>query len=99
MAKQQFNDACKIAEILGGKFKTKIQDVAIHYIINQYKELFDSKGNQDLKSIEKSFVWFTKNLFEFKQKHLDLFPQYWGVICFLINEFCCEASIHVMNVL
>lgn len=53
----------------------------------------------DLKSIEKRFVWFTKTVHEFKQKHLDLYPVYWGTICYIVNEFCCETSIHVLKVL
>ncbi len=57
------------------------------------------KPNNDIGSVEKRFIWFTKALYEFKVKYLHVYPKHWGVLCFIINEFCCEISVHVARVL
>lgn len=86
-------DACFLIEVFGSDFKKEIVKMAVNHILTPYKELFERRDQKNIDSIEKRFVWFSRNLQDFKNKYSDIFPHYWGILCFIVNEFCGETSI------
>lgn len=77
----------------------EIIGIATESLITPYKETHQSVESKDVKNMEKRYVWFTRALKEFKKKSEDLFPHYWGVQCFILNEFCVETSLQVTEML
>lgn len=73
--------------------------MAINIILEPYKELYERRDTKNIISIEKRFVWFSRTLNDFKNKYQKIFPHYWGILCFIVNEFCGETSIHVSEIL
>lgn len=61
--------------------------------------MYERKESKNLESIEKRFVWFSRSLNDFKNKYAEIFPHHWGILCFIVNEFCGETSIHVSEIL
>ncbi len=57
------------------------------------------KPTNDISNLEKRFLWFTKTFHEFKSKYFSIFPKHWGVLCYIVNEFCCEISVYVAKIL
>lgn len=92
-------DACILIEALGSDFKEKIIAMAVDSVLSSYKDLFERRDNKTLDSIEKRYVWFTRQLQDFKNTHVSIFPHYWGILCFIVNEFCGITSIHVSQIL
>ena len=68
---------------------------SVAFVLDQYKDIFDTKLSYDLSSLEKRYIWFTKTFYEFKAKYFNIYPRHWGVLCYIVNEFCCEISIYV----
>lgn len=89
----------KLAESIGNKFPQDIIQTTVNHIISQYKETFEIKTNNEITNLEKKYIWFTKQIHEFKSKCLKYYPRHWGVLCFIINEFSGELSIHVTKIL
>ena len=64
-----------------------------------YRELYDQRDQQTLDNIEKRYIWFNRALKDFKTKTEDIFPHYWGIQCFIVNEFCGITSIQINEIL
>lgn len=92
-------DACVLVEALGHDFKEKVVDMAVDCVLSSYKELFERRDNKTLDSIEKRYVWFGRQLQDFRNTYISIFPHYWGILCFIVNEFCGITSIHVSQIL
>lgn len=92
-------DACLLAEALGKASKDEIINMAVETVLSGYRELYERRDNKTLDSIEKRYSWFVRTLGDFKSKYLAIFPHYWGILCFIINEFCGLTSIHVNEIL
>ena len=73
--------------------------MAIESVLEPYKELYERRDNQSIESIEKRYAWFSRALGDFKSKYGKIFPHYWGILCFIINEFCGITSLHVSDIL
>ena len=73
--------------------------MAVDSILIPYRELYERWDTKNLQSIEKWYVWFSRALNDFRNKYIDIFPHYWGILCFIVNEFCGETSIHVSEIL
>lgn len=92
-------DACLLAEALGKSSKDEIINMAVETVLSGYRELYERRDNKTLDSIEKRYAWFVRTLADFKSKYITIFPHYWGILCFIINEFCGLTSIHVNEIL
>jgi len=92
-------DACLLAEALGKQSKNDIIKMAVDTVLHGYRELFERRDNKTIDSIEKRYAWFLRTLADFKSKYIEIFPHYWGILCFIINEFCGLTSIHVNEIL
>ncbi len=92
-------NACLLVEALGQNFKSNVIKMAENTVLGPYIELFDRRDNKSMESIEKRYVWFSRALNDFKNKHAKIFPHYWGILCFIVNEFCCITSVHVSEIL
>ena len=92
-------DACLLAEALGKTSKDEIINMAVETVLSGYRELYERRDNKTIDSIDKRYAWFVRALADFKSKYLAIFPHYWGILCFIINEFCGLTSIHVNEIL
>ena len=86
-------------EAVGKDFKKDIINICIQSVLTEYKELYEQKDQQNLQVFEKRYIWFGRALKDFKAKCEDIFPHYWGIQCFIVNEFCGVTSLHVMEIL
>lgn len=77
----------------------EIIGIATDSIITPYKETHSSVEQKQIAQVEKRYVWFTRALKDFKKKSENLFPHYWGVQCFILNEFCVETALQVTEML
>lgn len=73
--------------------------MAVDTILLPYRELYERRDSKNISSIEKRYIWFSRQLTEFKKKYMGIFPHYWGILCFIVNEFCGETSIHISEIL
>lgn len=92
-------NACVLVEVLGPDFKKKIVQMAVDSVLGPYKELYQRRDNKNIEGIEKRYVWFSRSLTDFKNKYSKIFPHYWGILCFIVNEFCGVTSLHVSEIL
>ncbi len=92
-------DACLLVEALGSEFKETIIKMSIDCVLAPYKELYERRDNKTIESIDKRYAWFTRALSEFRVKYSNIFPHYWGILCFIVNEFCGLTSLHVSEIL
>jgi hypothetical protein len=92
-------DACLLVEALGPDFKETIIKMAIDCVLAPYKELYERRDNKTIDSIDKRYAWFTRAVSEFRVKYSNIFPHYWGILCFIVNEFCGLTSLHVSEIL
>lgn len=98
-SQEVLKDACILVEALGHDFKEKVVNMAVARVLDDYKELFERRDNKTLESIEKRYVWFGRQLQDFRSTHIAIFPHYWGILCFVVNEFCGITSIHASQIL
>lgn len=92
-------DACLLAEALGKSSKDEIIHMAVETVLSGCRELYERRDNKTMESIEKRYAWFVRTLADFKTKYVPIFPHYWGILCFIIHEFCALTSIHVNEIL
>lgn len=85
-------DACSLIEVFGNDFKNEIIKMAVNQILIPYKELFERRDQKNIDTIEKRFVWFSRSLQDFKNKYAEIFPHYWGILTYIVYEFCAETS-------
>ena len=52
-----------------------------------------------MENVEKRYIWFNRALKDFKNKSEEIFPHYWGIQCFIVNEFCGITSIQMIKIL
>ena len=92
-------EACILIEIIGVEFKEAIIKMIVDNIITPYREIFNKRDSRTLESIDKRFAWFSRNFNETKIKYGKIFPHYWGVLSYLVIEFCSESCISVSEIL
>ena len=92
-------EAGLLVESTGVEFREEITRMVIQNILNPYKELFSKRDTKNIESIEKRYIWFTRQYNEFKGKLAKVFPHYWGLLAVLVFEFCGETCISVSEIL
>ena len=69
----------------------------VTYICNltlkSYSSAFSRSENQSLDQHERRFAWLWRDLDDFEKKWAGVFPEYWGMTCMLIYEFCSLTRI------
>jgi vacuolar protein sorting-associated protein 53 len=67
--------------------------------IRPYQDLYSHAENSSLENTEKRYGWLWRNLKEFDNKYGKIFPEYWGMHCHLIYEFCGITRIQITEML
>lgn len=73
--------------------------ISTESVLTPYKDTYDQRDQKTIENIEKRYIWFNRALKDFKIKGDQIFPHYWGIHCFIFNEFCGITSIHVTEIL
>ena len=81
-------EAAMLGEVLGREFLDGIVKIVISIFTTEYKDTFDSGRDSSLSNIEKKFVWFSREIVDFRKKYLKYFPHHWGILCYIANEVC-----------
>lgn len=68
-------------------------------VLGAYEQMFNAPDANTLDKYERRFHWFKKTLKEFDVKWAGVFPEYWGMPCFLIYEFCSCTRIAITEIL
>lgn len=98
-SEEVIKEACLLIESLGNEFREQSISMIVDNVINPYKEIFGKRDGKSFESIEKRFVWFSRSFSEFKSKYEKIFPHYWGILSYLVIEFCSECCISVTEIL
>jgi hypothetical protein len=99
MTESKLYQGCLLTESIGKDFMKEIINIAVESVLTPYRQIYDQSSQKNIDNIEKRYIWFNKALKEFKKKAEEIFPHYWGVPCFIMNEFCGITSIQVTEVL
>lgn len=91
--------ACKLAEVLGAKFRQEVVHIAEDFLLKSYTDLYSRSENQTLESVEQRYSWFNRELREFTRKFSAAFPNYWGILTFIAHEFCGTTRVQLMTIL
>lgn len=92
-------EACILVEALGMKFRDEIVGLISKVVINPYNDEFSKSENAKLDVIERRYPWIQRKLKDIDAKYQGVFPHYWGIKCFILNEFCGVTRVHVTEIL
>lgn len=96
---QSLSEACDVVEVLGPSFKNDIVRKICGLILKPYSETFQTNENSSLENTERRYGWLLRSLKEFESQNGTIFPEYWGMICNIIYEFCGITRIQITNML
>ena len=96
---QNLAEACDVVEVLGPAFKNEIVKKVCSLILKPYNETFQSNENASLENTERRYGWLLRSLKEYEQQFSSIFPEYWGMTCNIIYEFCGITRIQITNML
>ena len=91
-----FAGAAQAVDALGVEVRMEIINKYCLVVMEEYQTQFSPPNgvHADLQFFEKRFVWLTKALKEFTDKHAQLFSQNWIVNGELCMHFCHETRQH-----
>lgn len=94
---KQLNEACLVAEALGGKVKNEVINKVVRNQLAEYSVLFEP--TQDvawLNKIDRRYAWIKRTLLEFEERLSSIFPESWEVSERIAVQFChttnCELN-------
>lgn len=96
---QSLSEACDVVEVLGQGFKNEIVKKVCGLLLKPYSETFQTNENASLENTERRYGWLLRSLKEFEGQYAGIFPEYWGMICNIIYEFCSITRIQITNML
>lgn len=96
---QSLSEACDVVEVLGPAFKNDIVKKICALILKPYNETFQTNENSSLENTERRYGWLLRSLKEFEGQFSSIFPEYWGMTCNIIYEFCGITRIQITNTL
>lgn len=92
-------EACTLVEVLGLKFRNEIIGLISKVVISPYNEEFSKSENAKLDVVERRYPWVIRKMKDIDAKYQGVFPEYWGIKCFILNEFCGITRVHITNIL
>ena len=92
-------EACILSEALGLPFRNEILQLICEIILTPYKEEFLKTDNATLEMVERRYAWIKRRLKEIESIYEGVYPHYWGVKCFIVNEFCGMTRLHITDIL
>jgi hypothetical protein len=96
---QSLSEACEAVEVLGPSFKNDIVRKICGLILKPYGETFQTAENSSLENTERRYGWLLRSLKDFEGPNATVFPEYWGMTCNIIYEFCGITRIQITNML
>ena len=96
---ETMEEASTLVEALGYNFRDQIIGIISKIVISPYKDEFSKPENNKLDVVERRYPWVTRKLKDVESRYQGVFPHYWGIKCFILNEFCGETRVHVTNIL
>ena len=108
-----FLDSCYLAEEIGTKLRNEIMTMPAESMLNPYRTTYDDmyipfsfflflidfRDNNQITRVEQRYLWFVKEVREFKKKHLDKYPHEWGMISYIVQTFCQITRISIIQLL
>lgn len=96
---QSLAEACEVVEVLGPSFKNEIVKKICNLALKPYSETFLTAENSSLENTERRYGWLLRTIKEFEAQFSVVFPEYWGMVCNIIYEFCGITRIQITNLL
>lgn len=88
LSPQQISASCAVIETLGQNYKNDIIGKICGIVLEGYQQTFKDPENEQLDKHERRFGWLWRRLKEFDNKWNGIFPEYWGIHCYIVYEFC-----------
>ena len=97
--KETMKEACVLIETLGIQFRNEIVQLICDIVLRPYNEEFNKSDNATIEVIERRYPWIQRRLKEIEGIYEGIFPEYWGIRCFVLHEFCGMTRLHITEVL
>lgn len=62
-------------------------------------QIFEQPEYSSFDKYDRRFSELQRRLKEFQSRWNGVFPEYWGIICYIIYEFCSQTMISVSDLL
>eukprot|EP00828_Plagiopyla_frontata_P010156 TRINITY_DN1532_c0_g1_i3.p1 TRINITY_DN1532_c0_g1~~TRINITY_DN1532_c0_g1_i3.p1 ORF type:complete len:676 (-),score=86.16 TRINITY_DN1532_c0_g1_i3:49-1836(-) len=99
LTSEQLQDACMVVEAIGMEFKNQIVKRMCDILLRPYEDVFLQPENCQLEQTERRYSWLWRQLKEFDMNFSGIFPQYWGMHCYIIYEFCSITRLQLTQIL
>uniref|UniRef100_A0A8C9YMW3 Vacuolar protein sorting-associated protein 53 homolog n=1 Tax=Sander lucioperca TaxID=283035 RepID=A0A8C9YMW3_SANLU len=93
-------DACLVANVLDPRIKQEIIKKFIRQHLSEYLVLFQE--NQDvawLDKIDRRYAWIKRQLVDYEEKYLRMFPEEWCMTERIAVEFCHITRVELAKVM
>lgn len=91
--------ACHVIEVLVEKYFRKFIETFCQMVLAPYQQMYSQQENATLENTERRYGWIKRKMDEFEGKFGQVFPEYWGINCFLLYEFCSVTRLHLTMIL
>ena len=96
---ETLRDGCHLIEIIGQKFRNQILLMPAEMILEPYRKIYTKPENCNIENIEQRYAWFVRELRDFNEKYAEAFPHYWGLINYIVQNFCTITRVQIMEIL
>ena len=97
--KETLKEACVLTETLGLQFRNEVVQLVCDIVLKPYNDEFLKPSNATIEVIERRYPWMQRRLKEIEGIYEDVFPEYWGMRCFILHEFCGMTRLHINEIL
>ena len=98
-SKKTLQEACMLIETLGLQFRNEVVQLICDVVLRPYNEEFTKPANATIEVIERRYPWINRRLKEIETIYEGIFPDYWGMRCFILHEFCGMTRLHIADIL
>jgi vacuolar protein sorting-associated protein 53 len=99
LSTETLRDGCHLIEIIGQKFRNQILLMPAEMILEPYRKIYTKPENCNIENIEQRYAWFVRELRDFNEKYAEAFPHYWGLINYIVQNFCTITRVQIMEIL
>jgi hypothetical protein len=92
-------NGCHLVEIIGQKFRNDILMMPAEMILEPYRKIYTKPENRTIENIEQRYAWFVRELRDFNEKYANAFPHYWGLINYIVQNFCSITRVQMVEIL
>lgn len=64
-------------------------------VLQPYDTEFMKADNATLDKVDRRYPWFQRRMKEIDEIYDGIFPPYWGLKCFILNDFCGYTRLHL----